>query len=97
MKKMMLGLCLLLPTLAFAEGYPYPQVFNWGHSAQIQIYNHTPRQITCSGMVYLHTTTGTDSFHYYEWIYPHAYSYRHFYPNGVGERINFVNHFINCY
>ncbi len=75
----------------------FPQVTNYGTSVQVTIWNHTDRNVTCSGFVNLSYANGqryTESV--FEYVPSRFTSYRTIYGQQFGERIVMVDHSIFC-
>ncbi|MCM2348768.1 MAG: hypothetical protein NDI69_02025 [Bacteriovoracaceae bacterium] len=100
MKKFFTGLLLALSFTAIAENESivYPSVYNYGYNVQVQVWNTTDRNVTCSGYVNMRTEQGhTNSEYYYDWISPRFTSYRSYYPRRANDRIISVSHSIFCH
>jgi hypothetical protein len=98
MKKMAL-LALLTSTAVFAgrTNVIFPQVTNLGSSVQVTLWNHTDRNVTCSGLVNMTYGNGVRSSEsVFEYIPPNITSYRTYYGQQFGERIVHVDHSIFC-
>lgn len=100
MKKLLLTCSLLLSSVAFAETKTvvFPQVWNYGTSVQIQIWNHTDRSISCSGPVYLNMQSGERIHEYfYDFVSARFTSYRTIFSRNMNDRISSVSHMISCF
>lgn len=99
MKKVFFLIALMFSFSAFAEkaASVWPHVYNFGHAAQVQVWNHTDREVRCSGWVYMTMENGeTDSQHYFDWVYARSSRHRMVYPRFSNERISHVSHSIWC-
>lgn len=98
MKTIILATTLILSLSASAQTYVYPQVFNMGFSAQVQVRNTTQQTISCSGTVYMQTTTGRqETGYYFDRIPAGSFSIRNFYLMNMNERITYTHHSIFCH
>ena len=98
MKKLILGMALLVSTTAFAkpDTAVFPQVYNFGSHVQVQIFNNSPWNATCSGWINMTFQSGRrDTINYYEMVFARSSRFRSIYPR-TPERIMFVNHSIFC-
>ncbi len=97
--KTCLFVSILICTLAHAgrSSAIFPQVTNYGTSVQVTIWNHTDRNVTCSGFVNLTYANGQrHSENVFEYIPSRITSYRTIYGQQIGERIMMVDHTIFC-
>ena len=101
MKKMILGLALLVSFGAFASEEKtaiFPRVYNAGYAIQVQVWNHTDRAVNCSGFINYTLMDGTrDSAYYSDYVFARQNTFRMIYPRGTSERINWVSHSIYCF
>lgn len=99
MKKLILSMALLVSTSAFAEiNNVWPHVINLGNHVQVQIMNHTPRNVICSGWIHLDFMSGRrDSLHFYEMVFARQSRFRTIYPRQMNDRIRFASHSIFCH
>lgn len=98
MKKLILGMALLVSTAAFAssDAAIFPQVYNFGSHVQVQMYNQTTWNATCSGWLNLTFQSGRrDSLYFQDWVPARQSRFRTIYPR-TPDRIMFVNHSIFC-
>ncbi len=100
MKILILAIGLLASLSGMAQSVAVnPQLMNFGYAVQVQVYNSTKDNIDCSGTITLHTQANrieTNYFHEYVRSGEMSYS-QMFYLMDNSDRINFANHFINCY
>lgn len=99
MKKLIVGLSLIISSVAFAEkaSLVYPQVYNFGSSVQVNVWNTTNQNVWCSGTVNMTTDKGQmESQYYNEFVSANFNSYRMIYPRQFGVRIVSVFHSIYC-
>lgn len=99
MKKIILGLALIISAPAFAEkaSIVFPQVYNYGSSVEVQIWNHTDRYVTCSGSLWIRTEKGNSYSEYlFDHVMPRFSAYRSFYARDFNDRIQSVRHSIFC-
>jgi len=99
MKKVFFLIALMFSFASFAEtaASVWPHVYNYGHAAQVQVWNHTDRAVRCSGWVYMTMESGErESQHYYDFVSPRFSSYRMVYPRFTNSRISHVSHSIWC-
>lgn len=100
MKKIILALALTISASAFAEkaSVIFPQVYNYGSSVQVQIWNHTDKYVTCSGSIWMRTEKGVSYSEYlFDSVMPRFSAYRSFYARDYNDRIQSVNHSIFCH
>jgi hypothetical protein len=82
---------------ASAQVYVNPNIFNFGNSVQIQIYNTNDFDISCSGSVNIFTHQNRmESGYYFEQIRKGSLSIRNFYLMDMNNRVNFTSHSIFC-
>jgi hypothetical protein len=100
MKLLFLILSLAFTTATFAgkDMIVFPQVYNYGSSVQITIWNTTDRQISCSGSVWMSLQSGArETEYYFDYIGARFTSFRTIYPRTSGDRIVNVSHSISCF
>lgn len=99
MKTTILTLGLIFSSLAFAgkDTSVWPNVYNFGNHVQVQVWNHTDKEVRCSGFVYMDMESGErTSEHYFDWVRARGSSFRNVYPRIFNDRIRSVNHSIWC-
>ena len=99
MKNLILGLVLGVSSVAFAakETAIFPNVYNYGTSVQVNIWNSSNRSVWCSGSVFMNLDNGQmQSENYSEYIMANFNSYKMIYPRLAGARILSVSHSIFC-
>lgn len=100
MKTLFITLALAFAASAFAEEKTvvFPSVYNYGSNVQVQVWNHTDRNVNCSGFVYLNYQSGVrDQEYYFDYVSARFTSYRTIWPRRTGDRILSVNHSISCF
>lgn len=99
MKKLILGLALTLSSFAFAEkqSMVFPQVYNFGSSIQVNVWNTTDKNFWCNGSVTMYLDNGKQESEYYtEFVSSRYNSIRMIYPREFGTRITSYYHNIWC-
>lgn len=99
MKNLIAGLVLVVSSVAFAakDVAIFPNVYNYGNSVQVHIWNTSNRSVWCSGSVYMNLDNGqTQSENYSEYVMANFNSYKMIYPRLAGARILSISHSIFC-
>lgn len=99
MKKLVIGAALLVSASAFAQSSRpiFPQIFNFGNSVQVQIYNPNARPHYCSGFVNINTIPyGSESQYFSEYIRPQSSFTRTIWLRSIGARVSSAFHSIYC-
>ncbi len=99
MKKFLILATLALSATAFAETNTviFPRVYNWGNQVQVDIWNHTDRDVTCSGPIYMTLESGATQYEsYFDWVPARFSRYRTIYSRDFNDRIRSVSHNIWC-
>lgn len=99
MKNLFLCISILVSgsVSAAADITVFPNVYNYGGRAEVQVWNHTDKTIRCSGWVDLRLESGrSESDYYFDTVPPRSNSYRSVYPRNFQDRIRFVSHSIFC-
>ena len=97
MRTIFFAFALILSLRATAQVNVYPQIFNLGHSIQLQIQNTTNQNIYCTGPIYLNTQQGhMETSFYSDIIRKGGYSTRFFYLINFNDRVSFASHSIFC-
>jgi hypothetical protein len=101
MRSITLVACLLLSMSAFASEKTvsvWPTIFNYGNALQVQVYNTTESDITCSGSINAYLNDGRmQSFYFFESVMKGSFASRYYSVFGMNIRIVNYSHFINCY
>lgn len=99
MKKLFLVLSLVFSTYALAnvDLTVYPRLYYFGNKVEVQIWNHTDKQVTCSGMVTIRTQNNDyQTEYFYDYVAARMTSYRSIYLRDWSDRVSFANHSIYC-
>ncbi len=98
MKKLIIGMALLTSASAFAQSRTiFPQIFNFGNSVQVQIYNPNARAHHCSGSITLFTMPYGSEYQYFsEYIRPQSSLTRTIWLRNFNLRIMNASHSIFC-
>lgn len=89
---------IVLAFAAVANASIYPHVWNNGRFATLDAWNHSDRQVRCSGPVYMRMEDNTqDTVFVHEYIWARGHLYRHVYPNSIGKQIRSVSHGVWCW
>lgn len=95
MKKYFLALMIAFSGSAMAQAI-FPQVSNFGNQVNVSIWNHTNRDVNCSGWIYItNQQNRTESIHFFERVWRRSHLNRNYRPR-TPERIRYVNHNIWC-
>ena len=100
MRKMMLGLALLVSGFAYAEKEMavFPQVYNFGTYVQVQVWNNTANMVRCSGQVYMNLSDGTrESQPFYDTVWARGQMTRSIRPRSFNTRVTSVSHSVFCF
>lgn len=83
---------------AVAQASVFPHVWNNGRTVTLDAWNHSDRQVRCSGPIYLELSDNRrDTIHVFEYLWPRQSLYRTYYPNTVGATIERVSHSVWCW
>ncbi len=99
MKKFIIALSLMVSASAFAETATviFPRVYSWGNRVEVDIWNHSDRDVTCSGPIYMTLQSGATQFDsYYDWVPARMSRYRSIYARDFNDPIRSVSHSIWC-
>jgi hypothetical protein len=97
MKKIIFSLMIFATSVAHANSPIFPQIFNFGNSVQVQIFNPNLKDVNCSGMVYMNLSPyGVESQYFYGRIPSHTTGFRTFFLTQINVRIAFASHSIYC-
>ena len=99
MKKTALAACLLVSSIALAQpdGVIFPQVYNFGYSVQVNVWNTTDQYVNCSGFLFMTTQNGfRDSQYYFDYVPPRFNSFKQIYVRRGDDRIISVSHSVMC-
>lgn len=99
MKNMLLAITVLMSCSAFAakDSIVFPHVYNNRYSVQIQVWNNTDKNVTCSGSVNMTMDDNSTQTHYYfDTVMPRFTRFETIYPRSSSDVITFVNHSIWC-
>lgn len=95
--KMTIALIVLV-FAAVANASVFPHVWNNGRNVTIDAWNHSDRQVRCSGPIYMRMDDNTqDTVYVHDFIWPRGHLYRTYYPNSVGKQIQSVSHGVWCW
>lgn len=100
MKKLILALTLVASASAFAgeKAMIFPNVYNYGHSVMVSVWNHTDRNVSCSGPLYLtYQSNVRETEYFFETVWSRQTTYRNVYPRRMNDRITMVSHSISCF
>jgi hypothetical protein len=95
MKKIVFLLALVVSGSTFAQDLRI-RVSNWGNMVDLQIQNFTPRNMSCSGPVFLNTARGNETHFVNEFVWSRMTSFRTIYPFRFNDRIIHAHHSIRC-
>lgn len=100
--KIFIALSLLITTTAFAQRPgPYspvrPRVQNWGHTVEVQAWNHNRISVMCSGRVSMEMRSGERASTYVSMFVP-ANGFRSHRINimNPNDRVEWVSHSVWC-
>lgn len=91
---------LLISGLAMgkADTVIFPQVYNYGFSVQVSVWNYTDRSVNCNGSLFLTYQSGARETEYFFEMVPARFtSYRNINSRRLNDRITQVTHGISCF
>lgn len=99
MKKFILIAVLAFSGATFAETKTviFPRIYNWGNSVQVDVWNYSNIDVTCSGPIYMTLESGATQYDsYFDWVPARTSRFRTIYSRDLNDRIRSVNHNIWC-
>jgi hypothetical protein len=80
------------------SGLIFPEVYNFGHSVQVTVRNHTNEDVRCTGSISMVSQTGQrDNESFYETVPAGMTNFKTFFNRRMGDRYVSVMHTISCY
>jgi hypothetical protein len=95
MKILLVTLALLSSVKSFAQDYRI-RVSNLGYMIDVQIYNHSASNLSCSGMIFFQTSRGQETRFLNEFVWAGSSAFRTIYPMSFNDRIYHAGHSIRC-
>ena len=97
MRKIIFALALTVSTSVFAAQRVISNIYNFGSSVQVHIWNSTGNFVRCSGPIQLTTESGvTYDERYNGSVFPRSSLFQTYYARDVFDRIISVRHRIFC-